>query len=652
MWSEKNDWDQSDLGETEKFGPSWKTWPADTTVNTYEFSTKKGNPDTILLTLPTGFYRAECQSSDSFGKEVKAMLPLMVLPDTSEKIFGLKLPSLALVNNQTVEVGKNLEVRWGTGYGRGQCLVEVLHKNKVIRRYWTDTTVTQHSFTIPVQEKYRGGFLVHLTYVRENRAYQHEFRITVPWDNKQLSLSLETFRSALEPGEKQTISLRVKNDKYPLKDIELLASMYDQSLDQYFGHNWSSLNFFKTDNSRFSSSFSIGTNNFVQYNISRKYWNDSYSYPSITYTRFPSSVVDNLFYYQFNSKPSQFTNSYDATNKTTTRGKIAGVVMDAETKEPLPGVVVSILGTTMGANTDLDGRYSIGNLPVGTYSVQARMMGYESKTIKGIESKIGLTTTVNFKLKSTVVQMEGTVVRGERGTIQVRADITSTTKTVSTKEIENMAGVRSYQDVVAQQSGAIEVSAPSKQSSFDWSGVAVRQNLNETAFFLPHLYTDGTIKFEVTMPEALTKWRFMGFAHGKQLQNGFVSGTAVTQKALMVQPNAPRFLREGDTLLFSTKVINMTDSAMTGLVQLNFKDLATDQSRDTILGLLQPAQEFTLSAKSSQGFTWRISVPKGIGPLVFTVAAKSQGYSDGEEGTVPVLTSRLFLTESVPLWIN
>ena len=127
-------------------------------------------------------------------------------------------------------------------------------------------------------------------------------------------------------------------------------------------------------------------------------------------------------------------------------GKIAGTVIDAETREPFPGAVITILGNSKGTNTDIDGRYTINNVKVGTYKVQARMMGYQSITVTGVKVVMDLTTTVNFKLKSTCIEMEGTVVKHETGAVQVRADVTSSSKTVSTKEIEAMSGTRPVND--------------------------------------------------------------------------------------------------------------------------------------------------------------------------------------------------------------
>ena len=100
----------------------------------------------------------------------------------------------------------------------------------------------------------------------------------------------------------------------------------------------------------------------------------------------------------------------------------------------------------------------------------------------------------------------------------------------------------------------------------DLSQVSARKNLNETAFFFPHLLADeeGKVKIEFTMPEALTKWKFLGFAHDRDLRSGYLEDHAVTAKDLMVEPNPPRFLREGDELEFTVKVSNQSPTRQTG----------------------------------------------------------------------------------------
>ena len=114
--------------------------------------------------------------------------------------------------------------------------------------------------------------------------------------------------------------------------------------------------------------------------------------------------------------------------------------------------------------------------------------------------------------------------------------------------------------------GAGNGSAQSSSSSgIDLSTVSARQNLNETAFFYPQLMSDsnGVVRMTFTMPEALTKWRFLGFAHDQKLRAGFLEDHAVTAKDIMVQPNPPRFLREGDTVEFTVKVSNQSDKPQT-----------------------------------------------------------------------------------------
>ena len=104
--------------------------------------------------------------------------------------------------------------------------------------------------------------------------------------------------------------------------------------------------------------------------------------------------------------------------------------------------------------------------------------------------------------------------------------------------------------------------------------IQIRKNFNETAFFFPDLRTDknGDIEFSFTMPEALTKWKFQALAHTKELAFGYSSKEIVTQKQLMVQPNAPRFLREGDKMEFSAKIVNLTDKELTGQAELQLFD--------------------------------------------------------------------------------
>ena len=188
----------------------------------------------------------------------------------------------------------------------------------------------------------------------------------------------------------------------------------------------------------------------------------------------------------------------------------------------------------------------------------------------------------------------------------------------------------------------------------DLSKVAARKNLNETAFFFPHLTAgdDGVVRMTFTMPEALTEWKFLGFAHDANLRAGLLTGKAVTAKDLMVEPNPPRFVREGDAIEFTVKVSNQSEKPQSGTVRLTFADAATLASVDAALGNTATEQSFDIPAKQSRSYSWRIAIPDGMGFLTYKAVGATAQASDGEEGFLPVLSRRILVTESLPLPIR
>jgi len=161
--------------------------------------------------------------------------------------------------------------------------------------------------------------------------------------------------------------------------------------------------------------------------------------------------------------------------------------------------------------------------------------------------------------------------------------------------------------------------------------------------------SNGVVRMTFTMPEALTKWHFLAFAHDQKLRAGLLEGHAVTAKDIMAQPNPPRFLREGDTVEFTVKVSNQSDKRQTGRVRLTFGEIGGGQSLDAPLHNAKPEQDFDLPPKESRGFAWRITVPDGAPFLSYKAVAATSEFSDGEEGGLPVLSRRILVTESLPL---
>ncbi len=198
------------------------------------------------------------------------------------------------------------------------------------------------------------------------------------------------------------------------------------------------------------------------------------------------------------------------------------------------------------------------------------------------------------------------------------------------------------------------IDAPIRQKELP-KDIPVRKNLQETAFFYPQLHTDadGAVRIQFTIPEALTEWKLLAFAHTKDMRAGFTTGTVKTQKDLMVQPGLPRFLRQGDELSISTKIVNLSDAALSGTATLEIIDALTGKPLETSFRLAQKSTAFSAPKGGSTSASWRVHVPESrYEPVIIRILAKAGAFTDGEENTLPVLTNRMLVTETMPLWMN
>ena len=179
-----------------------------------------------------------------------------------------------------------------------------------------------------------------------------------------------------------------------------------------------------------------------------------------------------------------------------TTGKIAGVVRDANTGDPLPGVNIIIVGTTLGAMTDLDGDYFILNVPVGRHTIRAQMLGYQTQEKQNIQVSVDVTTEINFKLKETVLELgKEIVVVSERPLIQ--KDVTTKTATLNAQQIENMP-VTNVQQIMETQAGVVAVQGyQNKIAGFEARGIEqihVRGGRNaEVAYMIDGMYVEDPI---------------------------------------------------------------------------------------------------------------------------------------------------------------
>ena len=538
--SDPNNWELGDVVAEQRF----KT--ADTSGATQaEFA------------LAPGAYRAMLTTKDAFGKEVTARLPLLVVDENATRL-GVRIPNLVAARAWTVQPGDSFRALWGSGYDTARAFVEIERDGRPLRAYWTAAERTQESIGMDVGESLRGGFTLRVTSIRDNRAYLFSHTVDVPWSNRVLNVKWEHFISKLGPGRQETWTAVVSGHDAARATAEMVATLYDASLDQYLPHGWpATFGVFYQENDWQNCLF-VNDVSPLQTFVNNR--NSNYRGADISYRHWPGLIAQNLVGYGY------FGGYRTALRK--------GGALQSMNAVSLPG------GVPIPCEAPMAGlAFSKSALPAG----------------------------------------EATDRKAKR---------------VSTIEYEQ-----------AGEPAGAAVHDPKLDQ------VTARKNLNETAFFFPRLLTDdqGVVRLEFAMPEALTEWKFMAFAHDKNLRAGFLQDKAVTAKDLMVEPNPPRFVREGDALEFTVKVSNRSDKKQKGSVRLTFSDARTLACMDKELKNRDADQLFKLAAGESKSFAWRIVVPDGMGFLTYKAVGVAGDLSDGEEGALPVLSRRILVTESLPL---
>ena len=177
--------------------------------------------------------------------------------------------------------------------------------------------------------------------------------------------------------------------------------------------------------------------------------------------------------------------------------------------------------------------------------------------------------------------------------------------------------------------------------------VQVRENLNETAFFYPALESDnqGNVAINFTLPESVTTWKFMGLAHDKEMRNGLLVDEAVAQKTVMVQPNMPRFLREDDKSTIVVKLFNTSDKKVSGNARMQILDPETNKV------VWQKTQNYSIDAEGSATISFDVQGLKE-GVYINKVVAAGNGYSDGEQHYLPVLSNRELVVNTLPITLH
>ncbi len=204
--------------------------------------------------------------------------------------------------------------------------------------------------------------------------------------------------------------------------------------------------------------------------------------------------------------------------------------------------------------------------------------------------------------------------------------------------------------------GVIIITTKSGQKKLDeeMAKVSARKIFNETAFFFPHLSTNenGQIRFTFTTPESLTRWKLQLLAYNRDLVSATKTLQSVTQKEVMVTPNPPRFLRVGDDIVFSAKIANLTVKKMDGKIALQLTNAVTGENVDAQFKNVVRNQSFKLDGKGTTQVSWKLKVPDNVDALQYKIVAKAGNYSDGEQNALPVLSNRMLVTETMPMYVR
>lgn len=232
---------------------------------------------------------------------------------------------------------------------------------------------------------------------------------------------------------------------------------------------------------------------------------------------------------------------------------------------------------------------------------------------------------------------------GSRG--MADADMAEAEESIKLEEVQVMTGAApaQFRDATG---GSMAKNAEDNTRSEPPTDIKMRSDFSETVFFHSHLTTDkqGKVNFKFNAPQSLTRWKFIGMATTEDLKIGTITEEVVTRKQLMITPNYPRFVREGDKLVFQVKV-NVLDSLVSkAKVSLELKNAITDQALDLKL----ETRDLKFESGSAIA-SWEINVPEDLAALKFTTKAWSEKHSDGEEKTIPVLSNRMMVTEAMPL---
>lgn len=520
-----------------------ENWEKGALVGEYPFAFGEDSLQIDLSDLNAGHYLVEMEATNQNG-ETQFFSHRFQTYHSSRQEVAPGTGFWGQLSKAWLEPGETASLILASSLKERALLMEVEREGEIIRSEWL-TLENWKTIQQLIEEADRGNIHLFYTSLNDNRLVSDKHLIRVPFSNKKLNIEYLRFRDKLRPGQEEEWTLKITGPDKEKVAAEMVATLYDASLDQFVRHYWN-LNLYRSSN------------------WSRRSWRARY----------------------FGSQQSS------------DRSQTAWFNRNLRDR-----VYPQLIWFGLLQN------YELQEMVVTGYAMRERSAAPMADAAPppppappGVEKGMSV----------------------EREEEMPEEDSTGTPESPG---------------------GAADTPQP----------LEVRRALDETVFFLPELRTDedGNVLIKFTMKEALTSWKFLGMAHTKELEYGLTQNQVVTQKELMVLPNAPRFLREGDELVFTGKVSNLSEGSLAGEAWIEFLDAQTGQSLDQQLQLSDTKLNFELETGRSAPLSWKIQVPEGIASLItYRIMARSGNFTDGEENVLPVLSNRMLVTESMPLSVR
>ena len=439
-------------------------------------------------------------------------------------------------------------IQIGTSAPQQHIVYTIATNDSVMEQGAFDIKNEVFTHVVSYKPEYKKGVLITYAWVKNDVCYTHSASIVRPLPDKKLDVAWKTFRNRLTPGQKEEWTLTVSKDKKKIARAQILASMYDKSLDEIVGHQF----YF---------------NPRLGYTLPYMYWVKLYYNSSTLYGEQPFKPLHtpNLDFTTFKVDREVAVSSY---SNVKIRGR--SKLYYEETKEIVPGATRVMSAKTMA---------------------QPEMMA---------------------------VALEGSVAGSQLYGYRTSGEDNATSDANSNKVGSN------------------------KEANAMKNALETRRNFAETAFFYPNIQTneEGEASFTFTLPESVTTWKFMAFAHDKDMNYGFLTDEAVAQKTVMIQPNMPRFLRIGDKGVLSSQLSNMSLKAIKGVATLEVIDPETQKM------LYSQNKKYALGAQATQGLDFNFDTSQWPSLVIIRCVASGKGFSDGEQHYVPILSDSEWVTNS------